>query len=56
MNNYFFLLRIGFLLMALGIILNRAFADFPAWAVGIIHLSAIVCFSIYFIKQRKHKK
>lgn len=56
MNKYFFVLRIGFLLMALGIILNRVIADFPVWAVGVMHLSAIICFGIYFIQRRKHKK
>lgn len=56
MNKYTLLVRIGFLLMALGVILNRVIDDFPFWAVGVMHLSAIACFVIYFMEYRKNKK
>lgn len=56
MDKYSLLLCVGFLLMALGSILNLVFSDFPEWAFSIIHLSATACFAIYLIEYRKNKK
>lgn len=56
MMKHSLVLRLGFFLLVLGVILNRVIPELPAWTVGIIHLSAIACFAIYLIEYRKNKK
>lgn len=56
MIKHSLVLRLGFFLLVLGIILNRVMPELPAWAVGIVHLSAVICFVICFVEHRKSKK